>query len=71
MPGGGSYRNDIPGMSLRDWFAGQAFAATMAGATGLGEATDEQRAELFRQLSAIIYEGADAMLAERAKGGAA
>jgi hypothetical protein len=23
MTGGGSYRDDVPGMTLRDWFAGQ------------------------------------------------
>jgi hypothetical protein len=54
----------FPGMSLRDWFAGQALAGQMASegyAVGLrGPKTSAARA----------YEFADAMIAERDKGGA-
>lgn len=55
-----------PGMSLRDWFAGQAMAAYLShpatfcsDPSGLGE--------LLRALSAASYQAADAMLAERAE----
>jgi hypothetical protein len=48
------------GMSQRDWFAGQALA-------GLAAHTGSTPRELVAQTA---YELADAMLAERAKGGA-
>lgn len=49
------------GMTLRDWFAGQALAGMHARDTfDIGMATPEQRA-------ALAYIDADAMLAERAK----
>ena len=47
-----------PGMSLRDWFAGQALASDWA-----GDYSPMQAAE-------HAYKYADGMLAERAKGGA-
>jgi hypothetical protein len=49
----GIHSAKFPGMSLRDWFAGQALAGTLA-----------------RQVNwdaSIIFQIADAMLAERAK----
>lgn len=48
------------GMTLRDWFAGQALVGGMAGVAG-------DPAEFAEEAYAI----ADAMLAEREKGGAA
>ena len=55
------------GMSLRDWFAGQILSGVMAGASGLGEMPKAERAELLKATTSLIYEAADAMLAERAK----
>ena len=52
-----------PGMSLRDYFAGQALMGLLASAdygTGAGPAT-------FDHYSACAYHHADAMLAERVK----
>lgn len=53
------------GMSLRDWFAGRIAAAAMTSATGLGEATKEERRSAFLQVAGISYEMADAMLEAR------
>lgn len=50
------------GMTLRDWFAGQALAGWLADPT----ATAEPEA-----VAKHMYKYADAMLAERAKGGEA
>jgi len=57
------------GMSLRDWFAGQNFAAFMNGSQGLGSFTNTQIAEQFRFAAKISFIGADAMLAARKQGG--
>jgi len=54
-----------PGMTLRDWFAGQALASALSGAANLDKATPEQRAEAFKMLAGFLYEIADAMLTER------
>lgn len=56
------------GMTLRDWFAGQAFGAAFSGMTNIDGFTDEEIAEEMRLLAKVVYAGADAMLAERAKG---
>jgi hypothetical protein len=66
MPGG--YR----GMTLRDWFAGQALSGLSAlddgpGATALFSMAKESSVSVSAILAAIAYERADAMLAERAK----
>lgn len=57
---------DIPmhhfGMSLRDWFAGQALASTMRLVTGYESEPGEGMAQTFARRA---YELADAMLAER------
>lgn len=55
MPGGGSYRDDVRGMSLQDYFAGKAFRLFVA--AGWDEKVVARRA----------YDYADAMLAERTK----
>jgi Na+/proline symporter len=52
---------DTPGMTLRDWFAGQALAGVLAHVVG----TTESDAIRFASLAA--YRIADAMLAKRAK----
>lgn len=50
-----------PGMTLRDWFAGQALTGLLAN----GEAV------AWRTLASQAYSAADAMLEAQAKGGAA
>lgn len=65
------------GMSLRDWFAGKALAALIAKFPLLtdtegthGEKRDlDELMQVGRDLAASAYEYADAMIAERAKGG--
>lgn len=47
-----------PGMSLRDWFAGQALAGCMA---------DYNIGDTFQDVARTCYEIADAMLKEREK----
>lgn len=66
-----------PGMTMRDWFAGQApvtilDAAHACGFTDLEEAmrTDAQRVTVFAVMAMMRWEYADAMIAAR-KGGAA
>jgi hypothetical protein len=66
--GGGSYRNDRPGMSLRDWFAGQALIGR---SFIVADATDDLTTASGLDLStaagmaASCYELADAMLLAR------
>ena len=68
------YGNEVfgaeQGMSLRDWFAGQIAAAAVTNAEGLGSIAATDRRKMFGQAASLAYEFADAMLAERAKGGA-
>jgi hypothetical protein len=52
------------GMSLRDWFAGQALIGIVANVSGLTQRDEETAEQYFARLS---YANADAMLAERAK----
>lgn len=62
------------GMSLRDWFAGQALPLVMDTAPSTGIGKDVPPAELRGAIAAVAatwaYAIADAMLAERAKAGA-
>lgn len=60
FPTGGAYSKQS-GMTLRDWFAGQALAGMMAG-------DDEVRPDYCARFAFAV---ADAMLAERVKGGQA
>ena len=53
-----------PGMTLRDWFAGQALVSTMRIVTGMESEPGEGMAQTFARRA---YEMADAMLAEREK----
>lgn len=55
--GYGQGRDISPGMSLRDWFAGQAILCVLGYATGDNEAVATE-----------CYQIADAMLAAREKG---
>ena len=69
--GFGDPRYDAPGMSLRDWFAGQALigilsAPATASLTG-HRMTVEQMAETREALAEACFGAADALLAERAK----
>ena len=57
------------GMSLRDWFAGQALAGDMsAQSPELGEWTNDTSDEFIKARCVFLYQFADAMLA--ARGGA-
>ena len=62
-PGGGGFHREI-GMSLRDWFAGQALTGIIANPH---EPNGETWGEIITNLSRSAYQYADAMLAERAK----
>jgi hypothetical protein len=54
-----------PGMSLRDYFAGQVLEGSMSGASGLGNMDPATRTKLLDDCSALFYEIADAMLRAR------
>lgn len=60
---GGDY---VHGMSLRDWFAGQALAGLASNCTDAGLST-----WLPDSIAVRAYDYADAMIDARAKGGAA
>ena len=53
----------LPGMTLRDWFAGQALAGLLA------HSDNDETEATSDTASRWAYEYADAMLAERTKGG--
>lgn len=56
VPNGlGTLRNDVPGMTLRDWFAGQVIS-------------DVFEMHHRNEAARMAYELADAMLAARSKG---
>lgn len=58
------------GMSLRDWFAGQALAGSLASdgvQSVIGEAAKRRDTAVDATWAANAYQLADAMLAERAK----
>lgn len=59
-PNGGTVYATASGMTLRDWFAGQFFAARLANPHGKPDITDADMAK-------AAYERADAMM--RARGG--
>jgi hypothetical protein len=61
----GSYADgNARGMTLRDYFAGQALAGSLTG-TGVEFVTNEEKAQRFSKEAYLL---ADAMLAEREKG---
>jgi hypothetical protein len=63
--GHGDPKYHSPGMSLRDWFAGQAIGSALA---CMNPITIEPDANA--KLARMAYALADAMLSERQKGGA-
>jgi hypothetical protein len=72
-PHGGEtlYHRISDGMSLRDWFAGQALAGLVANANLLDFLDEGQRPVSDKDFASVISKGAyfyaDAMLAERSK----
>jgi hypothetical protein len=62
------YDNSTAGMTLRDWFAGQALAGILGG--GFADTIPHDDLNGGRDAAAFAYQYADAMLAAR-KGGAA
>lgn len=64
MLDGSGIREGSPGMTLRDWFAGQALAGIIGAGNLKSSATNEV-------IACAAYSVADAMLAERAKAGPA
>lgn len=55
------------GMTLLDWFAGQALVGVMYGVEGVGSMTPERRAEAWADVAQLVYEVAAAMVAEKRK----
>lgn len=53
-----------PGMTLRDWLAGQAMPAIIA-AISAGQHTSAHPGSAVQQIAADSYEVADAMIAQR------
>lgn len=67
--GFGNPSYDTPGMSLRDWFAGQALAGDLASQNEFtGEWPTTSSGEHLRGRAEFFYRFADAMLAARATG---
>lgn len=56
------------GMSLRDWFAGQALIGLWAGLSQSKIQNGQTREAWIRGIAEASYEMADAMIAEREKG---
>jgi len=63
-PHGATSMSSQEGMTLRDWFAGQAAATILGGITASGASTDASAAIDIAKASYIL---ADTMLAERSK----
>jgi hypothetical protein len=63
FPRGGDSSEPHTGMTLRDWFAGQALAGDLAAYT-----RDQINDYLPEKLAARCYAAADAMIAAREKG---
>jgi len=67
----GNKHFDAPGMTLRDWFAGQALAGicanqdAMSGAVAVGEKFPQVEGAAVKFLAALAYDYADAMLSTR------
>lgn len=59
----------VGGMSLRDWFAGQAMHAVLRNAGRHFHSTEDECTACRAQTARIAYAHADAMLAARSKSG--
>lgn len=59
--------NGADGMSLRDYFAGQALIGAMSSAQGMGDMAPRDRSRVLDGTAAILYEVADAMIRERSR----
>lgn len=57
-----------PGMSLRDWFAGQALIGITMSASKLDAIVNYRSTGTAQEYTTIAYKLADAMLAARSKG---
>jgi hypothetical protein len=68
---GNDHEEGAKGMTLRDYFAGQAMQATLGSDTAVSEIMaadmDADRSGLAKAVAAIAYLFADAMLAERSR----
>ena len=56
---------DVPGMSLRDWFAGQALVGFLASPSNVDALKKSAGEDFMEALGGICYEFADALLAAR------
>lgn len=65
---GKNYGNAQEGMSLRDWYAGQALAGLVTTNQPRRKDTNDNWVSQERVISALAFIFADAMLAERNKG---
>jgi len=65
--GGNTFDPSTPGMSLRDWFAGQALAAMGESVMVAGKDADMDPYEASAVLALASYAIADAMIEERSK----
>lgn len=60
------FPTEAPGMSLRDWFAGQALAGNLSSqSVEVGYYDGE---DMWRKAAKDAYKAADAMIAQREKG---
>lgn len=64
----GDRSNAVPGMYLRDWFAGMALQGIMYSGGQNMRNIDPERASNLRGYAEFCYDVADAMLVEREKG---
>lgn len=69
--GNSEHGDAAPGMTLRDWFAGQALAGFASDNTALsikeGETVEEAHRRCWQMFANSAYVAADAMIAERTK----
>jgi hypothetical protein len=65
MSDGTSAPAEPKGMTLRDWFAGQALAGLLANPLHLRGYPDASDPELFKDTAEAAYEAADALIRDR------
>ena len=70
VPGDNNAYEGRPGMDLRDWFAGMLLPQTFALCVGDSSSQYLPGEQYPEYCARMAYRAADAMLAERAKGGA-